>query len=88
MYSIHEPKDRIIVCLFVAVISSWIARTIIVSGIGGPHTWNVKMKTYYLSDSQNAASYILTFISICCFIVITIFSIQIAYQWFKRHNSI
>ena len=88
MYSIHEPKDRIIVCICVSVIASFVARTIIVSGVGGPHTWDIKTKTYYLSDFQNAASYSLLMISVFCFIIIITSSIQIAYQWFKRHNSI
>ena len=88
MYTIYEPKDRIFICVIIALISSVIARTIIFSGSGGPHSWKVKGKSYQLNDIQNVLTYGMKFISLLCVGIILISLIQIAFRWVKKHNSI
>lgn len=88
MYSIHSPKDRIFICFIICLLLSWVVRTIIVSGNGGPYSWRIRTSTYQLSELQNFAAYGLTVLSLMFLFIMIISSIQIAFQWFRNHNSI
>jgi hypothetical protein len=87
MYSIYDPKDRIIISLIISTLAIFIANFVIFFGDGGDHIWRIKNKTYQLSSLQNFIVYFFFSIAAIGLFVIAFSCIQIAINWFRRHNS-